>query len=152
MLLRGSLALTHLRSFYLSMSVVFITIFMDTIHDTRRLGSISCPASVMEPFWILSTLLMFGLTCRYEAGGRALVYRTSPALLWVGATCWPTLKTLSCLCSTAFATALSKVTRTVLGHHIATHNFGYGCIEGLRGSALNIGDSEEFYFRNWIHR
>jgi len=73
---------------------------------------------------------------------------------------WPRLTTLVCICSGAFAVALPNVrsclfssivqyphshqARMVLGPNITIHNFGYGCTEGLRGKAINFGDSGDF--------
>ena len=36
----------------------------------------------------------------------------------------------------------------MLGPNIIIHNFGYGCTEGLRGKAINLGESGEFILEN----
>ena len=36
----------------------------------------------------------------------------------------------------------------MLGPNITIHNFGYGCTEGLRGRAINFGESGDFFLTN----
>ncbi|KIM52482.1 hypothetical protein SCLCIDRAFT_1223676 [Scleroderma citrinum Foug A] len=60
---------------------------------------------------------------------------------------WPRLTTLMAICSGVFSTALPKA-RTVLGPNITIHNFAYGCTEGLRGKAINLGESGDFILDN----
>ena len=36
----------------------------------------------------------------------------------------------------------------MLGPNIIIHNFAYGCTEGLRGKAINLGESGEFILEN----
>ena len=36
----------------------------------------------------------------------------------------------------------------MLGPSITIHNFGYGCTEGLRGKAINFGESGDFVLDN----
>jgi len=36
----------------------------------------------------------------------------------------------------------------VLGPNIIIHNFAYGCTEGLRGKAINLGESGDFVLEN----
>ncbi|KAL4066057.1 GH3 auxin-responsive promoter [Scleroderma citrinum] len=58
---------------------------------------------------------------------------------------WPNLKVLTCICSGTFSTAVPKA-RTVLGPNVAINSPGYICTEGLRGTMLNVGDTETFFF------
>ncbi|KIM68271.1 hypothetical protein SCLCIDRAFT_106612 [Scleroderma citrinum Foug A] len=60
---------------------------------------------------------------------------------------WPKLTTLVGICSGVFSTALPKA-RAVLGPNINIHNFGYGCTEGLRGKAINLGESGDLVLEN----
>ena len=36
----------------------------------------------------------------------------------------------------------------MLGPNITIHNFAYGCTEGLRGKAINLGESGDFILDN----
>ena len=42
----------------------------------------------------------------------------------------------------------SHQARAVLGPNINIHNFGYGCTEGLRGKAINLGESGDLVLEN----
>ncbi|KAI6013488.1 GH3 auxin-responsive promoter [Pisolithus microcarpus] len=56
---------------------------------------------------------------------------------------WPNLKNISCVCSSTFATLISKA-RSVLGPNVLIHNLGYGCTECPIGKMLNVDDTETF--------
>ncbi|KAI6028016.1 GH3 auxin-responsive promoter [Pisolithus microcarpus] len=58
---------------------------------------------------------------------------------------WPNLKTLVCICSGTFATAMPK-TRWTLGQNVFIQNVGYGCTECLMGRMLDVDDTEACVF------